>query len=66
MYAGKALGDFGGDLLEDRRGEEEVPCLLGLLVEDFLRQELEQVTVGSGRDGLDEPAPLFRRRSFSQ
>ncbi len=66
MDAGEPLGHLGRDLLQDRGGEQEVARVIGLLVEHLLGQEVEQVAVLGGGDGMDELPPLLRRRSLAQ
>ncbi len=41
MCTGQPLRDLRRDLVQDRRREQEVPRLLGLLIEDLLSEEVE-------------------------
>jgi len=63
---GEAFSDLRRDLLKDRGGEQEVACLLRLLVQDLFGEEIEQVAVGRCGDRLDEFASLLRRRALAQ
>ena len=58
---GQAFGDLRCDLLEDRGAQQEVAGFIGLLVEHLLRQEVEQIAVLGGGDGVDELPALLRR-----
>ena len=66
MDTGEAFSDLRRDLLKDRGGEQEVACLLRLLIQHLLGEKVEQVAVGRCGDRLDELASLLRRRALAQ